>query len=179
MKKIKLFVGICLLTLAAPRASQAVITFTQLADNVFVVSHRVKFIGSRGQAMKLVYTKAASLCVAAGYTHLELAEQESQAGNQYEVANASVRVKFFLADGEGRLDCVKNANQEHVTHARNKLAKMGYQAPGPETVKKAAAEEGSGGSAGTPTGTCTIEQIVTMAKAGLSIEQITAACPAE
>ena len=106
MKVRKLFVGICLLALAAPQASHAVITFIQLAETVFVVSHRVKFIGSRGKAMKLVYTKAASLCVAAGYSHLKILEQESQASQQHESANASIRVKLFMAGGEDRLGIV-------------------------------------------------------------------------
>jgi hypothetical protein len=158
-----------------PAASHAVITFTQLADDIFVVSHRVKFIGSRAQAMKLVYEKAASLCVAAGYTHLEILEQESEAVQEDDSANASVRIKLFQADGADRIDCEKNASQQYIGDAATKLAKMGYRPP---------ATEGGGAegpsmveAGGTPTGVCTIEQIVAMVKAGLELEQIKAACP--
>ena len=129
--------------------------------------------------MKMVYTKAASLCVAAGYTHLKILEQESQAGQQYESANASIRVKLFLDGGEDRLDCEKNANPEHIKEARNKLARVGYRPPDPEKIQAMEATEGREESAGTPTGSCTIEQIVAMVKAGLTVEQIKAACPAQ
>ena len=55
--------------LLASQAAMATITFTQLDDDVFSVSHRVKIIGSRSKATKMVYTKAASLCIAAGFSH--------------------------------------------------------------------------------------------------------------
>ena len=177
MKGSKLFVVLCFLALAAPQVSHAIITFSQLAENIFVVSHRVKFIGSRGQAMRLVYTKAASLCVAAGFSHMEIVVQESDADQLDDSANASVRVKFYMASGEDRLDCEKNSNPEHTMEARNKLAKMGYQPPDPQ--EKAATAPTGAVSPGTSTGTCTIEQIVAMVEAGLGIEQIKAACPAE
>lgn len=189
MKFLKLSIAFGLLALSMPRAGGAVITVTQLADNIFVVSHRVKFVGSRGQAMRLAYTKAASVCVAAGYTHMEIKEQESQAGGEYETANASVRIKLFMGPGEDRLDCDRNANPEHIQEARNKLAKMGYRPPDPmsESEMAAAAAGGteaeaavsSAAAAGTPTGKCTVEQIVAMVKAGLEVDQIKAACPAE
>lgn len=186
MRILKLSIMLGLIAFSAPRPGSAVITVTQLADNIFVVSHRVKFIGSRGQAMRLAYTKAASVCVAAGYTHMEIKEQESQAGSEYETANASVRIKLFMEAGDDRLDCEKNANPEHIQEAQNKLAKMGYQPPDPAAIKEAtAAGEGAatavaaGETAGTSTGSCTIEQIVAMVKAGLEVEQIKAACPAE
>ena len=82
--------------LGVAQAAHAVITFNKLADDLFVISHRIKVIGSRGRAMKLVYQKAASLCVAAGFEHYEILEQESNAGQQYESANASIRVRFFF-----------------------------------------------------------------------------------
>ena len=96
--------------LVAPQLALAVVTFDQLDDDVFVVSHRIKGIGSRGKAMKLVHEKAASLCVAAGYTHLKIDGESSQAAGQYDVANASLRVRFFFADGVERTDCEKKAN---------------------------------------------------------------------
>lgn len=112
--------------LAAP-AAHAVLTFDQLDDDLFVVSHRVKFIGSRGQAMRLVYTKAASLCEAAGYTYLTILEQESEAEQEHENANASVRVRFHLEDGEDRIDCLRKADPKYVEEAREKLARRGYR----------------------------------------------------
>ncbi len=161
-----------ILALVIPPAALAVITFTQLDDDIFVVSHRVKLIGSRGRAQKLVYEKAASVCVAAGYSYFRILDQESNASQQYESANASVRVQFFFDDDEGRIGCDKNASYEYVEQARAKLAKRGYQPPG-----KPVAEEAVADGSGQGTRTCTVEQITTMVKAGFSNEQIKAACP--
>lgn len=176
MKRKRILVAVCLLALAAPHVGHAVITFTQLADNIFVVSHRVKFLGSRGQAMKLAYTKAASLCVAAGYSHMEIVDQESEAAQEDDAANASVRVKYSMSPGEDRLDCSMNAEHEYVGQAGAKLLAQGYRPPDREAM--AAAAPSSADEGGTPTGSCSIEQIVAMVKAGLEVEQIKAACPA-
>ncbi len=123
--------------------------------------------------MKLVYEKAASLCVAAGYSHLEILQQESEAAQHDDSANASVRARFSFEDGEGRIGCEKNASAEYVEQARAKLAKRGVQPPErPEpSVQDGAAEaEGDAWS-------CTVEQISTMVRAGFSDQQIKAACP--
>ena len=159
--------------LVVPQAALAVITFTQLDDDIFVISHRVKFIGSRGKAQKLVYTKAASLCIAAGYSHFTILDQESNASQQYESANASARVQLFQVDAEGRIDCDRNSDPEYVEQARAKLARVGYRPPlEPEMGDMADDGEDGGGER-----SCTVEQISAMVKAGFSDEQIKAACP--
>jgi len=159
--------------LLVPQAALAVITFTQLDSNLFVVSHRIKVIGSRGRAMKLVYEKAASLCIAAGYTHFKIVDQESNAGQQYESANASIRVRLFLADDEERIECENSASSTYVEQAGEKLSRMGYQPPDPDALAQESAEsEGD-------TGDCTVAQITAMVKAELSEEQIQAACGGE
>ncbi|MCP4201333.1 MAG: hypothetical protein GY769_05290 [bacterium] len=162
--------------LLVPQAARAVITFTQLDDDVFVVSHRVKVIGLRGKAMKLVYTKTASLCVAAGYSHLRILEQESETGQADDSANASIRAQFYFADGEDRVGCERNADPEYIQQARAKLAKQGYRPPEPGAVGAKAAEGASSGSVKPEGSSCAIEQIAAMARAGLSDEQIRAAC---
>jgi len=159
--------------LALPQAASAIITFSQLDDDVFVVSHRIKAIGSRARAMKLVYEKTASLCVAAGFSHYRMLEQESNAGQQYESANASIQVQFYFEDGEGRVECERTASPEYVQQAQAKLAKIGYVKP--EAPDPAAAADELAGS----TGACTIEQITAMVRAGLSDAQVKAACPPE
>ena len=120
--------------LAAPQLASAVITFDQLGDDLFVVSHRVKvkFWTSRGQAMRMVYEKAASLCLAAGYSHFEILQQESEANQWGEDANASVRVRFFSANDGERIDCRRNANNRYVEQASVKLARRGYRPPDPQ-----------------------------------------------
>jgi len=164
---------LCVLIALTPQPARAVITFTQLADDIFVVSHRIKVVGSRGRAMKMVYTKAGSLCIAASYSHFKILEQESQAGQQYDAANASVQVQFFHASGEGRLECKKNSDPEYIEEARKKLARKGYEpaapAAGQPSTPPAPDESGSE--------SCTVEQIVAMVNAGLTEEQIQAACP--
>ncbi len=121
-----LAVAVCLV---APQAAWAVITFDQLDDDIFVVSHRIKVIGSRGKAMRMVYEKAASLCIAAGYSHFRILDQESEAIQEDDAANASVRVRFFFADGDERAECEAKASPEYIGQARDKLTRMGYRPP--------------------------------------------------
>ncbi len=159
---------VVVLALLLPQSASAVVSFTQLDDDVFVVSHRVKFIGSRGKAQKMVYQKAASLCVAAEYSYFKILHQESEADQLDDDANASARVQFFRADGEGRIGCEKNADERYLEQSMVKLAKIGYQPPPEGTdppADRAAARS------------CTVEQISAMVKAGFSDEQIKAACP--
>lgn len=176
MKRTVQLVTTLSLLVATAQPGHAVVTFTQLDDDVFVVSHRVKMIGSRGQATKMVYTKAASLCVAAGYSHMKVLEQESQAYQEGESANATIRVQFHLVDAEERLDCKKNASAEYIAEARGKLAKQGYRPPEAETERPPSPPD-AGETAKAEQERCTIEQIVAMVKAGLTVEQIKAACP--
>ena len=86
MKRVGLAIA---LLLALPQVASAVVTFQQLDGNTFTVSHKVKWIGSRGQAMDLVYEKAASLCIAAGYSHMKILDQESMAAAYSSVAAAA------------------------------------------------------------------------------------------
>jgi hypothetical protein len=168
----KLVTAAVLVAVGASAPASAVITFTQLDEDVFVVSHRIKGIGSRGRAVKLVHEKAASLCIAAGFSHYEVLEQESQAGQEYEVANASLQVRYFFSDGKDRLDCRTGSSAEYIAQAREKLAARAYQPPTPP-------EEGTEAGEDPATGTCTIEQISAMVKAGLGEDQIKAACSVE
>ncbi len=164
--------------LLTPQAALAVISFTQLDDDVFSVSHRVKIIGSRGKATRLVYTKAASLCIAAGYSHYKVLNQESEASQHDDSANASVRVKYFQQDGDDRIGCDKSADPNYVAEASAKLRQRGYTPPPPMAPPVAAAAPGSAPAAepGTPAGSCTLEQIAAMARAGLTDQKIRAAC---
>lgn len=175
MKIFRLSAMLCLL-LTASQPLHAIITFTQLTQDTFIVSHRVKFIGSRGQAMKLVYTKAASLCTAAGYAYMNVLGEDSQASQQYENANASLRVQFFMKDGEGRIDCSKNASDDYVEEATEKLAHQGYERPSAADSGPAASTPAMASDPGSSAG-CNVDQIIAMAKSGLSAEQIKAACP--
>ncbi len=165
----RILVIVVVLALLLPQTASAVVSFTQLDDDVFVISHRVKIIGSRGKAQKMVYRKAASLCVAAEYSYFTILHQESEADQWDDDANASARVQFFRDDGEGRIGCEKNADEKYVGQSMAKLAKIGYQPPPEETGPP------PGGQAATKS--CTVEQISAMVKAGFSDEQIKAACP--
>jgi hypothetical protein len=163
--------------LAAP-AARATLSFTQLDDDMFMVTHRVKVIGSRGKATEMVYTKAASLCIAAGYTYMRVLDQESAAAQEYEAANASLRVQFFPADGEDRMSCKTRSDAEYVAEAQEKLASQGYQppaAPEERPMPPSARPQAAGGAL--CNSTCTIGQVAAMARTGLSDDQILAACP--
>jgi len=176
-----LLAGVLLALLATP--AYAIISFTQLDENTFTVSHRVKGLGSRGKATRLVFTKAASLCVAAGYSYYQLLDQKSEASQQYQAANATVTVRFFFDDGQNRISCDSGSDPEYVEEARNKLQGRGYSPPEPEQAEptpdsaSAAQPEQPDASGACPQG-CTIEQIAAMARSGLSDEQIRAACEA-
>ena len=158
--------------LLLPQIALGVVSFTHLDDDIFVVSHRVKVIGSRGKAQKMVYQKAASLCLAAEYSYFKILYQESEANQHDDAANASARVRFFRDDAEGRISCGKNADPKYVEQARVKLAKMGYQPPPEPPEEEAAPADGEAAAR-----SCTVEQISAMVKAGFSDEQIKAACP--
>lgn len=164
MKK-TLWFALVILTISS--AASATMTFQQLDDNTFSVSHKVKWIGGRGQAMDLVYEKAASLCVAAGYTHFELFGQESNAAGYYQSANATLTVRFFHEEGKDRIACDQKATTEYVKQAKTKLKKRGYE--GPVVVDDSTDSQ-------EPEIDCTIEQIAAMIKAGMTESQIKAAC---
>ena len=166
----------CLLVaLLVPQIVMAVITFTQLDDDVFVVSHRVKGFGLRGKAMKLVYTKTASLCVAGGFSHFKILDQESETGQADDSANASIRAQFYFEDGEERVGCERNSDPSYIEQAGEKLARQGYRPPEMNRESSGASESASGGVK-VEDGSCTIEQVAAMARAGLTDEQILAAC---
>ena len=158
------------LILVFAQVASAVVTFQQLDGNTFTVSHKVKWIGSRGQAMDLVYEKMASLCIAAGYTHMRILDQETTSAGYYQSANATLTVKFFLETGEGRVDCETKATDEYIQQATKKLKKKGYEGPIEVMEEEADAETEN---------LCTVEQITAMVKAGLSDDQIKAACGSE
>lgn len=149
MRVAKTGILIAIAVLVAPQLAMGVVTFDQLNDDMFVVSHRVKvkFWTSRGQAMRLVYEKAASLCVAAGYTHLEILDQESQALQEREAANASVRVRFFLEGGEERAECGRKASDKYIEQAAERLEARRTQRPAlaPSASTQPTTETGSSG----------------------------------
>lgn len=184
-----------LLALLAPQA-RAIITFTQLDATTFSVSHRVKVIGSRAKATQMVYMKASSLCVAAGYAYYQVLDQASAATQQYEAANATLTVRFFPEAGEDRISCQEGADPGYVVEAREKLQRKGYRPPdvegtaaGPDPpdveagnvageATAQATQQATGETSATCLQSCTLEQVAAMARAGLSDEQIKAACEA-
>ncbi len=175
----KRVVAVLAALLFVPQIAFGVITFTQLDDDIFVVSHRVKVLGLRGKAMKLVYTKTASLCVAAGFTHMKILEQESETGQADDAANASIRAQFFFEDGEERVGCERNADPDYVYQANQKLAKQGYEPPAREAATDGMSEPAGSRGTALEGSSCSLEQIAAMARAGLTDEQIRGACRSE
>ena len=161
--------------LLLPQAAGAIITFTQLDDDVFSVSHRVKLIGSRAKATRIVYTKAASLCIAAGFSHYRVLSEQSEAAQEDDSANATLRVKYFHGDADDRTGCQRGSDPAYVDEARQELARIGYRPPPPDAGGGAEAEPAAEADC-TPAGSCSLEQIAAMARAGLTDEQIRGAC---
>lgn len=112
---------------------------------------------------------------ASARTHFEILQQDSEANQADDAANASIRAQFFLTDGQGRVECGRNAEQEYINEASQKLAKSGYSPPDKNAV---AAPQSAAGDAGSPLGdlSCSLQQITAMARSGLTDEQILAAC---
>ena len=123
--------------------------------------------------MKLVHEKATSLCIAAGYSHMKIMDQESHAGGGFQDPNATVTLKFFHNGAEDRVECEGNASAEYIKQAKKKLTKRGYEGPigfvEPEDPNSTMIKDSH----------CSVEQITAMANAGLTVEQIKAACESE
>ncbi len=65
-------IALVLALIISPEASGDV-KFTKLSDNQFVVHHRKKTVlGAEAKATKTAYREAASVCIAAGYSHMEI-----------------------------------------------------------------------------------------------------------
>jgi len=141
--KLAILIGIAVAV--APQLAMAKVTFEQPDDDVFVVFHR-DFMGSRHHAIRQATEKAASLCVAAGYTHLKIIHQESQAPQDGLFANASVRARFFLEDGEERIECERNASEKYIEQVPVRLRKKSDRRPGPAANNSAEATAESGSS---------------------------------
>lgn len=170
MRKIAILV---IVVIGVPLVASAVLTFQQLDGNTFTVSHKVKAFGGRGRAMKLVHEKATSLCIAAGYSHMKIIDQESHAGGGFQGPNATVTMKFFHNGAEDRVECDGNATDEYIKQAKKKLAKRGYEGP----IESVEPEDPN--STFIKDSHCTVEQITAMINAGLAVEQIKAACESE
>jgi len=98
---------------------------------------------------------------------MKILDQETTSAGYYQSANATLTVKLFMETGEGRVECSTKASEEYIQQAKKKLKKKGYEGPIAVLDDKEKAETQN---------QCTVEQITAMAKAGLSDEQIKAAC---
>ena len=119
--------GALLLGLSSPLL--AFVTFGQLDSNTFTVSHMVKGIGNKGKATRQAYEKAASVCVAAGYSHLKFVNEQADGTTYGGVPNATVTFKLFNEPSDDRIECAYSASPEHVVAVKKKLAKRGYDFP--------------------------------------------------
>ncbi len=122
----------CLLLVAT--VAGADIKYTRLSDNQFVVHHRklTKF-GAEAKATKTAYKEAASICIAAGYTHMEIKDLnvgEREWGTKYgggRGASADLRIKLYLDPDEETVDekdlveCAPLSDPEKIEHAKHKL----------------------------------------------------------
>lgn len=117
---------------AAPAApAHADIKFTRLSDDQFIVHHRKKTRwGAEAKATRTAYVEAASICVAAGYTHMEIKDMnigERTFGFSGRGASADVRVELHLDPTPSEIDeadliaCAPLAEKDKVEKARKKL----------------------------------------------------------
>lgn len=136
----KKFIIIACLALVLPltlaSVSFADVKFTRLSEDQFIVHHRkLTTLGAEAKAVKTAYKEAASICVAASYTHFEIKEQnvgERMHGTTFgggRGASADIRVKFYQDPDEEAIDekdlieCKPLSDPKKVKRAKEKLAK--------------------------------------------------------
>ena len=111
--------------LSTSAAMAATLRFQRLGEDRFVVSHNVK-LGGANKAVKMVYKKAGSICVAAGFSYFEVLGQEVTRPNRYQFAGGTLQVRFKHERAEEglELDCKENSDARYVELAKKKLKKM-------------------------------------------------------
>lgn len=129
----KTFVLCALLGFVAT-AAWADVKFTQLSDDQFIVHHRkLTTLGAEAKATRTAYKEAASLCIAAGFTHMEIKDQnigERMHGSTFgggRGASADLRIRLFTDPDEETVDekdllaCEPLADPKKVEIAKRKL----------------------------------------------------------
>lgn len=114
------------------------VKYTRLSKDQFIIHHRKQTtLGAEAKAVKTTYTEAASVCIAAGFSHLEIKETnigEREHGTALgggRGASADVRVEFYLDPGEDQIEeldllaCEPLADPQKVEKAKEKLAREG------------------------------------------------------
>ena len=137
MKQLFLTLG---LLVALPVPASADVKFTKLAENQFVVHHRkLTKIGAEAKATRTAYKEAASICIAAGYTHMEIKDlnvgERTHGGalGGGRGASADIRIKLYQDPEEGiveekdLIECKPLADPIKVEKAKKKLAKQAKQ----------------------------------------------------
>lgn len=131
MKAPALAIG-CLLLVAS--VAGADIKYTRLSDTQFVVHHRklTKF-GAEAKATKTAYAEAASICIAAGFTHMEVKDLnvgEREFGGEWgggRGASADLRIKLYQEPDEATIDekdlveCGPLSDPVKIQRAKEKL----------------------------------------------------------
>lgn len=129
-----LFITIMATLMSAP--SWADIKFTKLSENQFIVHHRkLTVLGAEAKAMKTAVEEAASLCIAANYSHMEIKDQnvgERIHGDAFgggRGASADLRIKLYDTPDEETieekdlLECEPLADPKKIKIAKKKLAR--------------------------------------------------------
>jgi hypothetical protein len=127
-----------LIAVVCTPAWAAALKFTKLTSNQFIIHHQKGMSFGTGEAKttKTAYTKAASMCIAAGFTHFEVQDLNvsgAVSGGAYgggKTASADVRVKFYrdpepaVVDEKSLLECQSMADPEYIELAKTKLAEL-------------------------------------------------------
>jgi len=126
---------LALLALVAS-AAFADVKYTRLSEDQFIIHHRKQTtLGAEAKAVKTTYEEAASVCIAAGFSHMEIKETnigEREHGSVWgggRGASADVRVELYLDPGLDLIEdldlvaCQPLADPQKVEKAKEKLAK--------------------------------------------------------
>ena len=107
---------------AAPSA--AGLRFHMLGEHRFALTHTVKSFGGAAAAQKVLYQKAASICIAAEYEHLEVLQQQIDRGGGFLAGpGGTMEVRLFKEPTDTSISCAENATEFYIKKARRMLAR--------------------------------------------------------
>lgn len=133
-RRIPLLVLPLALLLASPAQLAADIRFTRLGEDQFLVHHRKKtLLGAEAKATRTAYAEAAAVCLAAGFTHMKVKNQnvgERMHGGWFgggRGASADLRIEVYKDPDKQTVDdldliaCEPLADPKKVEQAKRKL----------------------------------------------------------
>ena len=93
------------------------------------------FSSGDARASKKAAERVASVCIAAGFSHYQVIEEDQRSGKHgsyfkaMQKASHTIRAKFLHEEVEGSYSCAFSANEDYIKRAKKIAAKNGYPWP--------------------------------------------------